>query len=78
LRRGFAGGFLSTIDAAVRGDLLGVANVPDRAKAQLLLEATPAADVPPLPPIDVDEFRRRERERAARLEELMRRNGARW
>jgi hypothetical protein len=34
--------------------------------------------VPPLPPIDVDEFRRRwrEREPAARLDELGRRNAA--
>jgi hypothetical protein len=79
LRRGFAGGFLSTIDAAVRGDRLGAANVPDpAAKAQLLLEATPSAEAPPFPPIDVDEFRRRRREHelAARLDELGRRNAA--
>ena len=78
---GLEAGFLSTIDAAVRGDRLGAAHVPDPAtKAQLLLEATPSAEAPPLPPIDVDEFRRRrrERERAARLEELMRRNAARF
>jgi hypothetical protein len=77
---GLEAGFLSTIDAAVRGDRLGAANVPDPAKAQLLLEATPSAEAPALPPIDVDEFRRRRREseRAARLEELMRRNAARF
>jgi hypothetical protein len=75
---GLEAGFLSTIDAAVRGDRLGAANVPDPAKAQLLREATPSAEAPPLPPIDVDEFhrRRREHERAARLEELSRRNQA--
>ena len=73
---GLEAGFLSTIDAAVRGDRLGAANVPDPAKAQLLMEGTPVAEAPPLPPIDVDEFRRRRREHelAARLEELGRRN----
>jgi hypothetical protein len=74
---GLEAGFLSTIDAAVRGDRLGAANVPDPAtKAQLLLKATPSAEAPPQPPIDVDEFRRRRREHelAARLEELGRRN----
>jgi hypothetical protein len=72
---GLEAGFLSTIDAAVRGDRLGANNVPDPGKAQLLLEATPSAEAP-LPPIDVDEFRRRRRERelAARLEEFGRRN----
>ena len=60
--------FLSTIDAAVRGDRPGAANLPDPAKAQLLRVATPSAEAMPQPPIDVDEFRRRwrERERAAR------------
>jgi hypothetical protein len=71
---GLEAGFLSTIDAAVRGDRLSAANVPNPAKARLLLEVTP----PPLPSFDVDEFRRRrrEREQAARLEELGRRNEA--
>jgi hypothetical protein len=75
---GLEAGFLSTVDAAVRGDRLGAPNVPDPAKAQLLLEATPSAEVPPLPPVDVDAFRRRRREheRAARLEELCQRNAA--
>jgi hypothetical protein len=75
---GLEAGFLSTIDAAVRGDRLDAANAPDVAKAQLLLEATPSSEAPPLPPIDVDEFRRRrqEHERAARFEELARRNAA--
>jgi hypothetical protein len=70
---GLEAGFLSTIAAAVRGDRLGTDNLPDPAtKAQLLLEATPR------PPINVDEFhrRRRERERAVRLDELGRRNQA--
>jgi hypothetical protein len=73
---GLEAGFLSTIDAAVRGDRPGAANLPDPAKAQLLRVATPSAEAMPQPPIDVDEFRRRwrGRERAARLEELGRRN----
>ena len=37
------------IDATVRGDPLGAANAPDPAKAPLLLEATPSAEVPPCP-----------------------------
>jgi hypothetical protein len=75
---GMEAGFLSTIDAAVRGDRVGATNAPDPAKAQLLLEATPSP--PALPPIDIDEFhrRRREHERAARLEELGRRNAEAW
>jgi hypothetical protein len=73
---GLEAGFLSTIDAAVRGDRRGAAHVADQAKAQLLLEATPPAEAPTLPPVDVDEFRRRWREHgfAARLDELGRRN----
>src|SRR5258708_242380 len=75
---GLEAGFLSTIDAGVRGDRLDAGNVPDPAKAQLLLEATPSSEAPPLPPIDVDEFRRRRREheQAARLKELCQRNAA--
>jgi hypothetical protein len=77
---GLEAGFLSTIDAAIRGDRLGAANVPDPTKAQLLLEATPSAEAPPAPAFDVDAFRRRmrERERAARFDELARRNAALW
>ncbi len=62
-------GFLSTIDAAVRGDRRGEADAPDPAKAQLSLQGAPAPEDAQLHPIDVDEFhrRRRERERAARL-----------
>ena len=75
---GLKAGFLSTIDAAVRGDR--ATNVPDPAKAQQLLEATPPAEAPALPPIDVDEFRRRmrEHERAARFDRLARSNAAAW
>jgi hypothetical protein len=73
---GLEAGFLSTIDAAVRDDRLDSGHVPDPAKAQVLLEATPSAEASPLPPIDEDEFRRRRREheRAARFTELARRN----
>jgi hypothetical protein len=63
---GLEAGFLSTIDAGVRCDRLGAANVPDPAKAQLLPEATPPAEAPPLPTIDVDEFRWRRRGARAR------------
>ena len=45
---GLEAGFLSTIDAAVRDERLGAANVPDRAKAEQLLEATPSAEPPHL------------------------------
>jgi hypothetical protein len=46
----------------------------------LLLEAAPPPTASPLPLIDVDEFRRRRREseRAARLNELGRRNAEAW
>jgi hypothetical protein len=76
---GLEAGFLSTIDAAVRGDRLVAANVQDPAtRAQQLLEATPSAEAPPAPAFDVDAFRRRRREHelAAKLEELGRRNEA--
>jgi hypothetical protein len=78
---GLEAAFLSTIDAGVRGDRRGEPGAPDPAKAQLLLEsaaAQGAAQAPP--PIDVDEFRRRRRERemAARLHDLGRRNAEAW
>jgi hypothetical protein len=70
-------GFLSTIDAAVRGDRLDAANVPDPATAQQLLEASPSPEAVSAP-VDLEAFhrRRRERERAARFEDLARRNAA--
>jgi hypothetical protein len=75
---GLEAGFLSTIDAAVRGDRVGAANVPDPATAQQLLEASPASASPEAvsAPVDLEAFhrRRREHELAARLEELGRRN----
>jgi hypothetical protein len=45
-----------------------------------LARGAPSADVPPLPPVDVDEFRRRwrEREHARRLEEFGRSNEWAW
>jgi hypothetical protein len=77
---GLEAGFLSTIDAAIRGDRLGAPNAPDLAKAQLLLEATPLAPSPEAvsAPVDLEAFhrRRRERELAVRFEELARRNAA--
>jgi hypothetical protein len=73
---GLEAGFLSTIDAAIRGDRLGADNVQGPTKAQLLLEATPPVE----PLIDVDAFRRRmrEHERAAPLERLDRSNADAW
>jgi hypothetical protein len=74
---GLEAGFLSTIDAAVRGDRLDAANVPDPATAQQLLEASPSPEAVSAP-VDLEAFhrRRRERERAARFEDLARRNAA--
>jgi hypothetical protein len=76
---GLEAGFLAAIDAAVRRARQGVAATPDPAKAKLLL-TPPAATSPEAvsPPIDLDEFhrRRREHERAARLEKLGRANSA--
>jgi hypothetical protein len=73
---GLEAGFLSTIDAAVRGDRLGAAGAPDPAKAKELIEATPS----PAPAFDVDAFRARmrEHERAMRLERLASSNAAAW
>jgi hypothetical protein len=75
---GLEAGFLSTLDAAVRGERLGGAATPDPAKAQRLLEAMPAAPAPEAvsAPVDLEAFhrRRREHELAARLDELGRRN----
>jgi hypothetical protein len=66
---GLEAGFLTTIDAAVRGDRRGAAVAPDPAAAQVAL--TPPAHT-------IDELRRRQRERAqrARLDELCRANSA--
>jgi hypothetical protein len=75
---GLEAGFVSTIDAAVRGDRLGAANVPDPATAQQLLEATPASASPEAvsTPVDLVAFhrRRRQHELAARLDQLGHRN----
>jgi hypothetical protein len=78
---GLEAGFLSTIDAAVRGGQRGTAGGPDPAKAQLLLEGPPSPSATtPSPPIDMEEFHRRRREHALgeRLEELARNNAAAW
>ena len=74
---GLEAGFLSTIDAAVRGNRLGAANVPDPATAQQLLEASASPEAVSAP-VDLEAFhrRRREHELAARLEELGRSNEA--
>jgi hypothetical protein len=76
---GLEAGFLSTIDAAVRGDRRGETGAPDPAKAQLLLQGSLPEEAQ-APTVDVDEFlrRRRERELAARLQELGRRNAQAW
>jgi hypothetical protein len=71
---GLEAGFLSTIDAGVRGAERGEAGAPDVAQAKSLLDA------PPLPNVDIDAFRRRQREheRRARYEDLARRNAEAW
>ena len=72
---GLEAGFLSHIDAVVRGDRRGEAGAPAPAKAQ------PSPKGPPAPPmIDIDEFmqRRRQLARRAQLEELGRRNADAW
>jgi hypothetical protein len=71
---GIEAGFLSTIDAAVRGAAQGDAAASDVATAKSLLDATP------LPAVDIDAFRRRQREheRRARYEELARRDAEGW
>jgi hypothetical protein len=68
---GLEAGFLSTIDARARGAVRGDARAPDVAHAKSLLDATP-----PLPPVDIDAFRRRQREHelAARFERLAKAN----
>ena len=70
---GLEAGFLTTVDAVVRGDRKGAVIAADPVtKAQQLLEATPA--------FDVEAFRRRRREQevAERLERLGRANAAAW
>ena len=65
--------------AAKREDLPTPAGAPaPRAKGPAKAQPTPEA--PPAPAFDVDEFRRRRREHelAARLDELARRNAARF
>ena len=67
-------GFLASLDAAVRGGRQGAAASPDLETAKALLAPPePSAEGAP-PPMDLDELlrRRRERERAARLDELWR------
>jgi hypothetical protein len=77
---GLEAGFLASVDAAVRGARQDAAATPDPAKAKLLLTPPTAAASPEAvsPPMSLDEFhhRRRERERAARCEELWRANSA--
>ena len=74
---GLEAGFLSTIDATVRGAPLGAANVPDPAKAQQWLEAAPSLEAASAP-VDLEAFhrRRREHERRTRFEELARNNAS--
>jgi hypothetical protein len=69
---GTARAFLLTIGAAARSAPRGKAR-PTFARIEAETKAQPAPDAPPAPPIDLNEMlrRRRERERAARLEELV-------
>jgi hypothetical protein len=73
--------FLLTVGNAARSAPRGKARPTSSAgaPAPARLDATPTPlEAPPLPPVDVDEFRRRmrEHERAARFEDLARRNAA--
>ena len=72
---GTARAFLLTIGAAARSAPRGKAR-----PASARIEAQPTPEAPPAPAFDVDAFRRRRREHelAARLEELARRNAARF
>jgi hypothetical protein len=78
-------GMSQPLDATARAFLLTVGNAArsaPRGKARpapARLDAQPTQD-PPQPRVDIDEFRRRQREheRAARLEELGRSNAAAW
>jgi hypothetical protein len=82
-------GMTRPLDATARAFLLTVGNAArsaPRGKARpapARLDAQPAAQPtqdPPQPRVDIDEFRRRQREheRAARLERLARSNAAAW
>jgi hypothetical protein len=73
---GLEAGFLSHIDAAVRGDRRGEAGPPDPAKAQLMLEGLPSPEAP----IDMDAFvlRRRQLAKRALLEKFGRLNDEAW
>jgi hypothetical protein len=78
---GLEAGFLSRIDAAVRGDQRGTASAPNPARAQLLPEGPPSPEATtPLPPVDIEAFLRRQREhaQAQRFNELARNNSAAW
>jgi hypothetical protein len=77
---GTARAFMLTIGAAARSALRGKAR-PTSACLEAQTKAQPTPEAPPapaFPPVDVDAFRRRmrEHERAARFEELARRNAA--
>lgn len=71
---GLEAGFITAIDAAVRGDRRGEAGAPDPAHAQELIAAAPSSEA--LPPINMDQLyrRRRELERAAILDRFGRLN----
>jgi hypothetical protein len=78
---GLEAGFLSRIDAAVRGDHRGTASAPDPARAQLLPEGPPSPEATTrLPPVDIEAFLRRQREhaQAERFNELAKSNAAAW
>jgi hypothetical protein len=79
---GTARAFLLTVGNAARAvarreDLPAPAGAP-ASRPPDLAKAVPSPDTPPAPPIDLNEMlrRRQERERAARFEELARRNAA--
>ena len=77
---GTARAFLLMVGNAARSTPRGKArSAPARIEAQTKAQPTPP-EAPPAPAFDVDAFRRRmrEREQAARLEQLGRSNAAAW
>jgi hypothetical protein len=69
--------FLSRVGNAARSAPRGKAR-PTSARIEAQTKAQPTPEAPPAPAFNVDEFRRRRREheRAARFEDLARRNAA--
>ncbi len=72
--------FLRVVGEAARREPRGHTRQRPAGAPRPAVEAQPLPEAPPVPRIDIDEFRRRrqERERAARFEDLARRNAGLW